>query len=274
MPTINKQTSQLVGNKGRRSFAIIFTSLLFATMLASAASPRERSSFDADWRFIKGAPDGISNELSYSNIKPWVMANGNEFVRDGTPAPPRPAGDLGTDIQYVQPDFNDNGWRKLDLPQDWGVEAAFNQDYPGETAKLPWWGVGWYRKHFDVPASDAGQKIYLDVDGAMAYANVWLNGHYVGGWPYGYASWEVDLTPYVKFGADNVVVIRLDHPHNSSRWYPGGGIYRNVWLVKTSPIHVAHWGTYVTTPSITSTNATVQIQLTLENDTDSQDRLL
>jgi beta-galactosidase len=281
MLTIRKRLLQRAGNRGRCLPAAIFIAVLFATMLASAGPAiRERSSFDADWRFVRGDPEGISNQLSYSNIKPWVMANGNEFVKDGTPTP-RPADDLGTDVAYVQPDFNDDGWRKLNLPQDWGVEEAFKQEYPGETAKLPWWGVGWYRKHFDIPASDAGRKIYLDMDGAMAYANVWLNGHYVGGWPYGYASWEVDLTPYIKFGADNVVAIRLDNPPESSRWYPGGGIYRNVWLVKTSPIHVGHWGTYVITPSLIDVNpdensvsAKVTVQVTLDNDSDSQDKLL
>src|ERR1700733_7275636 len=139
MPTVKKGLLPYVRNKPP---AVIFTALLFATMLASAAPPiRERSSFDANWRFIKGDPDGASNELSYSNIKPWVMANGNEFVRDGTPAP-RPVDDLGTNVPYVQSDFNDNSWRELNLPQDWGVEESFQQEYPGETAKLPWWGIG------------------------------------------------------------------------------------------------------------------------------------
>ena len=79
---------------------------------------------------------------------------------------------------------------------------------------------------------------------------VWINGHFVGGWPYGYASWRVDLTPFINFGGDNVLAIRLDNPPDSSRWYPGGGIYRNVWLVKTRPSMSAHWGTYITTPEI------------------------
>ena len=125
---------------------------------------------------------------------------------------------------------------------------------------------GWYRKHFYAREAYAGQQIYLDVDGAMAYSMVWVNGQFAGGWPYGYASWRVDLTPYLKFGADNVIAIRLDNPPDSSRWYPGGGIYRNVWLVKTSPVHVAHWGTYVTTPEVSETQATVRVQLTVEND--------
>jgi len=103
----------------------------------------------------------------------------------------------------------------------------------------------------------------------MSHAKVWLNGQLVGGWPYGYASWRVDLTPYVKFGADNIIAIRLDNPPNSSRWYPGGGIYRNVWLVKTEPVHVAHWGTYVTTPEVGAQTATVKVQVNVDNETDS-----
>ena len=99
----------------------------------------------------------------------------------------------------------------------------------------------------------------------MAYATVWLNGQFVGGWPYGYESWRVDLTPYAKPGAKNELAIRLDNPPNSSRWYPGGGIYRNVWLVKTAPVHVGHWGTYVTTPEASAASATVNLKVTVDN---------
>ncbi len=130
--------------------------------------------------------------------------------------------------------------------------------------------MAWYRKHLQIPASDAGRRICLDVDGAMAYATVWLNGHFMGGWPYGYASWRVDLTPGIKFGGDNVISIRLDNPKNSSRWYPGGGIYRNVWLVKTASVHVAQWGAYVTTPQVNPDSATVKARVTVENDTDAK----
>ena len=99
----------------------------------------------------------------------------------------------------------------------------------------------------------------------MSYSTVWLNGKIVGGWPYGYASWRVDLTPEVKPGKENELVIRLDNPPNSSRWYPGAGIYRNVWLVKTGPVHVGHWGTYLTTPEVSSSSATVNLNTTIEN---------
>src|SRR5260221_744331 len=100
----------------------------------------------------------------------------------------------------------------------------------------------------------------------MAYATVWLNGKYAGGWPYGYASWQVDLTPCVKFGGPNVIAIRLDNPANSSRWYPGGGIYRNVWLEKTGPVHVGHWGAYITTPEISKAAASVNLKVAVSND--------
>ena len=103
----------------------------------------------------------------------------------------------------------------------------------------------------------------------MAYATVWLNGKWIGGWPYGYASFALDLTPYVRPGGDNVLAIRLDNPPDSSRWYPGGGIYRNVWLTKTDPVHVGHWGTTVTTPQITPERATVVCEATIANETDA-----
>jgi beta-galactosidase len=224
-------------------------------------------SFNDGWRFRKDDPAGAEGRLAYEKIKSLVTLTGAEFVAGGdAPKASRPDGDPGADVAYTRRDFDDSGWRRLDLPHDWGVEGPFRQEYPGETGKLPWWGVGWYRKHFAVPAGDRGRRLYLDIDGAMSYAAVWLNGRLVGGWPYGYASFRLDLTPYVEYGAENVVAIRLDNPPDSSRWYPGGGIYRNVWLVKTAPVHVAHWGTYVTTPEVSPQSAQVNVRVTLDND--------
>ncbi len=213
--------------------------------------------------------DSATNWL-YSEIKDWVEASGARFTTNADlAAKTKPSGDPASDVSYAQNKFDDSQWRLLNLPHDWGIEGPFKQEYPGETGKLPWWGVGWYRKHLTIPASDQGRRIFLDVDGAMAYATVWLNGHYMGGWPYGYASWRVDLTPGIQYGGDNVIAIRLDNPPNSSRWYPGGGIYRNVWLVKTAPVHVAQSGTYVTTPEITTDSATVKVRVTVDNDSDA-----
>ncbi|HEX8774113.1 MAG TPA: beta-galactosidase GalB [Pyrinomonadaceae bacterium] len=230
-------------------------------------APRERLSLNSDWRFQKGDPAGTEDQLSYEKIKEWVRATGNEFVlSSGAGKRVRPPGNLGEGVSYTRRDFDDSGWRQLSLPHDWGIEGPFNQAYPGETGKLPWWGIGWYRKHFTVSTTEKSRRLSLEIDGAMSYSTVWLNGKFVGGWPYGYASYELDLTPYVEYGADNVLVIRLDNPPDSSRWYPGGGIYRNVWLVKTAPVHVAHWGTYVTTPEVSPAAATVNLRATLDND--------
>jgi beta-galactosidase len=247
--------------------ALVFA---FAPAAAAQVSPRSRESFNSRWRFQKDDPPGAEGRLAYENMKRWVTATGGEFVAaPGAKSQQPPPGAPGADVAYTRGDFDDSAWRRLDLPHDWGVEGPFKQEYPGETGKLPWWGVGWYRKHFEVPAADRGRRLYLDVDGAMSYAAVWFNGHFVGGWPYGYASFRLDLTPFVEYGGRNQLAVRLDNPPDSSRWYPGGGIYRNVWLVKTAPVHVAQWGTYVTTPEVTPQSASVGVRVTLDNDSDA-----
>ncbi len=163
------------------------------------------------------------------------------------------------------PVVNDENWRKLDLPHDWAIEGPFRIELAGETGKLPYQGIGWYRKHFSIPASDAGKRIFIDFDGAMAYAQIWLNGKYVGTWPYGYSSFRMDLTPYLKFGEKNVLAVRLDTEKWESRWYSGAGIYRHVWMVKTDLVHVAHWGTYITTPDISDKSASADIVVNIDN---------
>lgn len=174
------------------------------------------------------------------------------------PSVPEPAG-------LEKPDVDDTGWRKLDLPHDWAVEGPFRIELKGETGKLPYQGIGWYRKHFLISAADAGRQIFLDFDGAMAYAQIWLNGNYVGTWPYGYTSFRMDLTPYLNFGGKNVIAVRLDTEKWESRWYPGAGIYRHTWLVKTNPVHVAQWGTFITTPEIKNGTARINMDISVEN---------
>jgi beta-galactosidase len=243
--------------------------LLLSTLallgLDCSAAPRERELFTADWRFIRDDPaDASAGSLSYDKLKPWQLAASAAF-RAEPPADP-PAGPApGESVSYASPGFDDASWRGLTLPHDWGVEGAFDQALPGETGKLPWHGVAWYRKTFDLPASDASRRIVLEIDGAMSYSAVWCNGRLVGGWPYGYASYQLDLTQFLKPGASNTLAIRLDNPKNSSRWYPGGGIYRNVWLTKTDPIHVAQWGVVVTTPEVSANSATVSVKAEIAN---------
>lgn len=272
-----------------------------STPASHAVSPRERLSLDMDWRFTKGDPPSDQVSLLYDArprggrgrggrrgggaaeattnaaptnttptptpevIKNWILPTGNDLIKDPAQRYTRPEGNLGGDVSYVQPGFDDSWWQRLNLPHDWSISAPFIPNGDGGTGKLPYFGVGWYRKQLDLPKSDAGKSIFLDVDGAMAYSTVWLNGQFVGGWPYGYESWRVDLTPCAKPGEKNELVIRLDNPPTSSRWYPGGGIYRNVWLVKTSPVHVGHWGTYVTTPEVSAASATVNLKVTVDN---------
>jgi beta-galactosidase len=279
--------------------------LVHAAVAASAVaadSPRERICINDNWRFTKGDPtnntvsllydvwrqekvrrlaeveaDGnlAANESAPANestnpppavIKQWILPTGNDFVKDASRQFARPEGNLGDGVAYVQPGFDDSSWRQINLPHDWAIEGPFTRAGGGSMGRLPSAGVAWYRKKLSIPAEDAGKMICLDVDGAMSYATVWLNGQLVGGWPFGYASWRVDLTPYVKPGGENTLAIRLDNPPNSSRWYPGGGIYRNVWLVKTRPVHVGHWGTHLTTPEVSAEKATVNLKVTVEND--------
>jgi beta-galactosidase len=232
---------------------------------APADSPRERISLDANWRFIKADSPDAGTNLTDAAIARLDLATGNAFTTNAPAA--WPDGNPGGDISFAQSRFDDSQWRLLNLPHDWGIEGPFRQSLSGGTGRLPWFGVAWYRKHLDIPATDAGKKIYLDVDGAMSYATVWLNGKFVGGWPYGYSSWRVDLTPCVNFGGDNVVAIRLNNPPDSSRWYPGGGIYRNVWLVKTQPVRVAQWGNYITTPLVGPASASVRVNTKIINET-------
>ena len=244
--------------------------LALVCFAANALAQRERISFNDGWRFTKGDPENSGVSLSYTNLKAWILPSGNAFRT--TNSFPRPAGDAPM-VSFAQPDFNDTSWRKLNLPHDWGIEGPFQQEYPGETGKLPWWGVAWYRKQFTLPATDAGKRVVLEVDGAMSHASVWLNGKLVGGWPYGYASWLVDLTPFVKVGGENVLAIRLDNPKDSSRWYPGGGIYRNVWLTKTAPVHVGQWGVQITTPEVSKAAATVVVTVAVENNSQQEARV-
>jgi beta-galactosidase len=246
--------------------------LLTLTLLATAPAarlhaaneqPRERLLFNADWRFQKDDPADVGDSLNYAKLREWVLPSGNGFVTPDK-AKTRPSGEEpGKSVSYAQTSFNDQEWRKLNLPHDWAIEGPFKQELPGETGKLPYSGAGWYRKHFHLPATDQGKEIILQIDGAMSYSAVWLNGRFVGGWPYGYSSYQLDLTPFIRAGAENLLAIRLDNPNDSSRWYPGAGIYRNVWLVKTSPVHVAQWGTFVANAS-----SNLEVHTTVRNDSD------
>lgn len=202
-------------------------------------------------------------------LKNWILPTANDFIKDPARHYKRPTGNPGKGFAFVQNNFDDKTWQAVNLPHDWAIDQPFYKGEPavvgGGMGRLPVQGVGWYRKKITIPASDAGKIIYLDIDGAMSYAMVWCNGVLVGGWPYGYNSFRLDLTPYIKPGGNNQLAIRIDNPNYSSRWYPGAGIYRNVWLTKVDAVHIAHWGTRVETKNISSSSATVNINMQLEN---------
>jgi beta-galactosidase len=179
----------------------LMAAVLFAAQfqaLGSADSPRERISLNDNWLFTKGDPANTGDQLSYEKLKPWINVTSAEF---STNAPtPKPEGNPGANVDYTQTQFDDHGWRKLILPHDWAIEGPFEQKFESPTGKLKYWGAVWYRKHIDIPASDTGRKLFLEIDGAMSFAEVWLNGQFIGGRPNGYASFELDLTPFIKVG--------------------------------------------------------------------------
>jgi beta-galactosidase len=162
-------------------------------------------------------------------------------------------------------DFNDSSWKAVRLPHDWAIAGPFNTKEDGYAGKLPWWGEGWYRKSFKLDKADAGKRVYFDFDGVMAFPKVYVNGQLAGEWDYGYMSFRVDATPFVKFGADNTIAVYVDTRNHGTRWYPGAGIYRKVTMTVNSPVHVAHWGTYITTSEVTDASAKVNVRSTVEN---------
>ncbi|MDQ2862268.1 MAG: DUF4982 domain-containing protein, partial [Bacteroidota bacterium] len=174
--------------------------------------------------------------------------------------------------EYNGAHVNDDNWRSLNLPHDWSIEFPFDSTSPtGVGGGALRGGLAWYRKTFALPESDKGKMIEIAFDGVYRNSEVWLNGHSLGMRPSGYISFEYDLTPYLNYGnKNNVIAVKVDNlKQPNSRWYSGSGIYRNVWLVKTNKIHVAHWGTYVTTPKVNNEAATVVITTNISNENTS-----
>ena len=172
-------------------------------------------------------------------------------------------------------EFDDAGWRRVNLPHDWSIELPRRAEAPsGAQGGFAQDGVGWYRKRFTLPAERRDQRVYVEFEGVYHDAELWLNGRALGVHPYGYTTFLLDLTPYLDRDGENVLAVRVDnssYPH--TRWYSGSGIYRHVWLLTAGPVHVAHWGVSVTTPEVTDAMATVAVQTTVVNHADA-DRAL
>ena len=156
-------------------------------------------------------------------------------------------------------DFNDTAWRKLDLPHDWSIEGSFDPDLAACTGFLPG-GIAWYRKHFTLTPDQQRKNVSIRFDGVYKNSTVYLNGHKLGDRPYGYSSFEYDLTPHLNQTGDNVIAVRVDH-HDfaDSRWYPGSGVYRNVYLTATEWMHFDRYGVFVTTPAVSQESATISL---------------
>lgn len=183
--------------------------------------------------------------------------------------------------QGAKPSFDDSVWEKVRVPHDWAILGDFDMNLDtqmvqvvedgekvprlrtGRTGALPMFGVGWYRKVLPVTSADRDKRVFVEFDGAMSLSKVFLNGNFVGEWPYGYASFSFDLTPFIQFDKPNVLAVRLENRPESSRWYAGAGIFRNVRLVKTAKTYIPQWGTFITTPKVTAKAAEINIQTEL-----------
>lgn len=204
--------------------------LILLTALLSHAAATEPA-FESDWRFVKSDATGADN-----------------------------------------PAFDDSAWRTVDVPHDWSIEGPFDRDNPtGRGGAFLPTGIGWYRKTFTLPAEARQKKVFIEFDGVMANSEVWINGTPLGKRPYGYVSFRYELTGHLNFGKDstNILAVRADNSSQpASRWYTGAGIYRHVRLVVENPMHIDHWGIFVTTPEVSASKATVHIETTLINQSD------
>lgn len=161
--------------------------------------------------------------------------------------------------------FNDERWRAIDLPHDWSVTRQMSPTFASSTGFLPG-GIGWYRKHLTIPIEKKDRMFYLYFEGVYNHSEVFVNGHSLGMRPNGYISFMYDATPWLKFGEENVIAVRVDHSiDDDSRWYTGSGIDRNVWLVEAGGIHIDQWGVFFQTPEVSSKEATVNVQVAVAN---------
>jgi len=234
----------------------LFVALTSALRAApSDASPRERTSFDASWRFAFGHPFDPAKDFNHGTVY------FSYFTKAGY-------GDGPAD-----PKFDVSAWREIDLPHDWAVEAPFDgkgghsHGYKAIGRNFPERSVGWYRKTFEIPASDLGRRVALEFDGIHRDSLVWVNGFFLGRQHSGSTSFRYDITDYLNYGGANTVAVRADVTMEEGWYYEGAGIYRHVWLTKTAALHVAHWGTFVKTDvSDDFSQANITAHATIAND--------
>ncbi len=179
----------------------------------------------------------------------------------------------GKDSTASQVNYDDSKWRKLDLPHDWSIEdlpgtnSPFNPEaINGVSVGFTTGGTGWYRKTFTVPATQKGKRVVVEFEGVYMNSDVWVNGQHVGNHPYGYTTFYYDITDKINWTGKNSIAVEVKNEGRNSRWYSGSGIYRHVWLNFCNPVHVAQWGTFITTPKVSASAATVNIKTKVQNE--------
>ena len=209
------------------------------------------------WRFMKADDPAVGTNLTMQVMSAILDQAAREDARPpvgGGPGTACPA------CQWAKPEFDDSDWKEVRVPHDWGVEKPFDSSLPYGDAFLDVTGVGWYRLSLDVPAEWKGRTIYFECDGAMSYAMAYLNGQFIGGWPYGYTRWRIDITRHLNYGGANTLAIRCHNIPSSSRWYTGGGLYRDCRLLVCPEDHVVPGSVFITTPEVTAKRAKVRVR--------------
>jgi len=242
--------------------------------------PRQRILLDAGWRFQLGDPSDVTTNVTWYPEIDYLPKLNSDEVGAGTNTETYMesiridpiATHAGENVSLVQTNYDDSGWRQLNLPHDWVVELPFDTSAdeshgfkPVGSSSFGANNIGWYRHTFTLPASTAGQALWLEFDGVYRNCLVWLNGHILGRNVSGYESFNFDATPYANPGGTNVLVVRADASRFEGWFYEGAGIYRHVWLTTENPVHVAEWGTFVATTSLAGSNATITIQTDVTN---------
>jgi beta-galactosidase len=217
-----------------KRIVILLAFVFFSVLISKGESNvREKLSMDYNWKFAYGHPYDAEKDFNHGTSYFSYFAKAG--FGDGPAAP----------------DFDDRAWRQLDIPHDFAVEQPFSSNgshshgYKAIGRNFPDVSVGWYRKTFDIPASDLGRRISLIFDGVHRDSKVWINGHYLGNEASGYNSFTYDITEILNYGGSNVLSVRVDATYEEGWYYEGAGIYRHVWLNKTQALHVAHNGIYI-----------------------------
>jgi beta-galactosidase len=253
---------------------------LWACLPITPAIARERVLIDSDWRFRLGDPVDVTTNVTYYPEIPDLAKLESDEVGAGTNTETYMesirvdpiATHAGENVSFVLTNYDDSGWRQLNLPHDWAVELPFNQNgdeghgyKPVGNSSFTTNNIGWYRHTFTLPANYAGQSLWLEFGGVYRNCLVWLNGHILGRNVSGYESFNFDVTQYANPGGTNVLVVRVDASRFEGWFYEGAGIYRHVWLTAENPVHVAESGTFVATTSLVGSNATITVQTDVTN---------